>query len=91
MPLELKPSTNGSEDDYSVMHGQLQIGQIYRRTIALRAEAQWLWALNGVPECPNGLAFTGLAASLDDATAALSERWASWLASAGLTEATNLD
>ena len=87
MPLVLDPNTNGSVDDYNVLHGQLQIGQIYRRTAALRAEAQWLWALNGVPECPDGLALTGLEASLDEAVAALNARWAKWLASAGLTEA----
>jgi hypothetical protein len=87
MPLVL--NANGSVDDYNVVHGQLRIGQIYRRKAALRAEAEWLWALNGVPECPDGLAFTGHAASLDDAIAALNARWAKWLAAADLTEATN--
>jgi hypothetical protein len=87
MPLVL--NANGSVDDYNVVHGQLRIGQIYRRKAALRAEAQRLWALNGVPECPDGLAFTGHAASLDDAIAALNARWVKWLASADLTEAVN--
>jgi hypothetical protein len=50
-------------------------GQIRRRKAAIRPEAQWLWALNGVPEA-------GLAATRDEAMAALKERWAKWLASA---------
>jgi hypothetical protein len=87
MSLVLKPNAHGVADDYRVRHGELEVGQIYRRKVALRPEAQWLWALNGVPECPNGLAFTGLAGSLDEAMAALSARWAAWLASAGLTAA----
>jgi hypothetical protein len=84
MSLLLKPS--GSEDDYLVLHGELQVGQIYKRKVALRREAQWLWALNGVPQGPPGLAVTGLAATLDEATAALKERWSKWLASADLSE-----
>jgi hypothetical protein len=87
MPLVLKPNTNGSADDYNVLHGELQIGQIYKRQAALTPGTQWLWALNGVPECPEGLAFTGLAASLDEARSALNARWAKWLASASLAEA----
>jgi hypothetical protein len=51
MPLVL--NANGSVDDYNVVHGRLWIGQIYRPKAAFRAEAQWLWALNGVPECPD--------------------------------------
>src|SRR5580704_3169544 len=62
--MSLVPNANGPVDDYNVVHGQLRIGQIYRRQAALRAEAQWLWALNGAPECPDGLACTGHAASL---------------------------
>ncbi len=88
MSLVLKPNDpNGSDDDYRVLHGELQVGQIYRRKVALRPEAQWLWALNGVPQGPPDLAFTGLAASLDEALAALKERWSRWLASAELAEA----
>jgi hypothetical protein len=88
MSLVLKPNADASADDYHVLHGELRIGQIYKRKVALQAETQWLWALNGVPECPNGPAVAGLAAGLDEAMAALNERWAKWLASAGLTEAT---
>jgi hypothetical protein len=84
MSLVLKPSS--SEDTYDVLHGELQVGQIYKRKVALRPESQWVWALNGVPQGPAGLPFTGLAATLDEAAAALKERWAEWLASAKLSE-----
>ena len=87
MPLVVKPKGEESEDDYRVLHGELEVGQIYKRKISLRPEAQWLWALNGVPEGPVGLSATGLAATLDDAVAAFKERWGKWLASAGLSEA----
>jgi hypothetical protein len=87
MPLLLKPNANGAADDYRVLHAELEVGQIYKRKVALRPEAQWLWALSGVPECPNGMALTGLTASLDEALAALNACWSKWLASAGLTEA----
>ena len=50
MSIVLKPNA-AATDDYHVMHGELQIGQIYKRKAAIRPEAQWLWALNGVPEC----------------------------------------
>jgi hypothetical protein len=84
--LVVKPNEDGSADDYNVIHCELRIGQIYKRKI-LRPESQWVWVLNGLPECPNGLATTGLAASFEDAMAELKARWAKWLASAGLTEA----
>jgi hypothetical protein len=84
MSFVLKP--NGSPDAYRVLHGELQVGQIYKRKIALRPDAQWLWALNGVPQGPAGEAFTGLAATLDEAAATLTERWSKWLASAELSE-----
>jgi hypothetical protein len=87
MSLELKPSGDGSADEYLVLHGELQVGQIYKRKVALRPDTQWLWALNGIPEAPRGLGLSGLAPSLDDATAALKERWSEWLASAELSEA----
>jgi hypothetical protein len=87
VPLVLKPKGEGSEDDYRVLHGELEVGQIYKRKVALRPETQWLWALNGVPEGPLGLSVTGLAATLDEAIAAFKERWGKWLASADLSEA----
>jgi hypothetical protein len=81
----LKPNATAT-DDYHVVHGELQIGQIYKRKAAIRPETQWLWVLNGVPAVSDGLAVTGLAANLDDAMAALKERWSTWLASVELSE-----
>ena len=86
MPLELKPNEDGALDDYHVFYSALRVGQIYRRKSALRAEAQWLWVLNGVAESTEGLALSGVTASLDEAMAALNERWAKWLAWARLAE-----
>ena len=88
MSLVLKAGV-GVTDDYHVMHGELQVGQIYKRKAALRAEAQWLWALNGVPTASDAPALTGLVATLDEAMAALKERWSEWLASSELTEKVN--
>ena len=53
------------------MHGELEVGEIYKRKVALRPETAWLWALNGVPIITAGLVFTGLAATFDDAMAEL--------------------
>jgi hypothetical protein len=88
MSLVLSPKADAA-DDYHVVHGELQVGQIYKRKAAIRPEAQWLWTLNGVPEDPHGLALTGLAGTLDEAMAALKVRWAAWLASAALSEGPN--
>jgi hypothetical protein len=85
MSLVLKAGAEAT-DDYHVMHGELKVGQIYKRQAALRPEAQWLWALNGVPTDPDAPASTGLAATLHEAMAALQERWSKWLASSELTE-----
>jgi hypothetical protein len=85
MSLMPKPKADAT-DEYHVMHGELQVGQIYKRKAALRPEAQWLWALNGVPAGRDALAISGLAPTLDDALAALKERWSKWLESSELTE-----
>jgi hypothetical protein len=85
MSLVLKPNS-AAEDNYHVMHGELQVGQLYKRKAAIRPEAQWLWALNGLPSRPDGHVLTGLAATIDDAMAALKESWSKWLASAELSE-----
>ena len=85
MPLVLKAGAEAT-DDYHVMHGELKVGQIYKRKAALRPEAQWLWALNGVPAGADAPELAGVAATLDDAMAALQERWSKWLASSELTE-----
>jgi hypothetical protein len=86
MALVLRPNSEDSQEDYDVLHGELRIGRIYKRKISLQRETQWLWALNGVPETVEGLALTGVNASLEEATAALGVRWASWLAWARLKE-----
>ena len=83
--LVLKPKADAT-DNYHVMHGELQVGQIYKRKAALRPEAHWLWDLNGVPAVPAGVVLTGLAGTLDEAMAALEEGWSMWLASAELSE-----
>jgi hypothetical protein len=85
MSLVLNPKADAA-DDYNVLHGELQVGQIYKRKAAIRPESQWLWALNGVPQGPHEPAITGLAATLDEAEAALKERWTKWLASVDLWE-----
>ena len=43
MSLVLKPN-DASPGDYHVMHGELQVGQIHKRIVALRPESQWLKA-----------------------------------------------
>jgi hypothetical protein len=86
MPLALKQITDSAEEDFHVMHGELRIGQIYKRKLSLRPDSEWLWALNGLPVSADGLPLTGLSASLDEATSALGERWKSWLAWARLKE-----
>jgi hypothetical protein len=88
MSLVLDPNADASANDYQVLHGQLRVGRIYKRKVTLISGSEWMWALNGVPEGPRGLAITGLAASLDEAMAALKDRWAEWLAAAELTEST---
>jgi hypothetical protein len=88
MSLVLDANADASADDYQVLHGQLLVGRIYKRKVTLIPGSEWMWALNGVPEGPCGLAITGLAASLDEAMAALKGRWAEWLAAAELTEST---
>ena len=85
--MSLTPQPNpDAPDDYDVMHGALQVGRIYKRKLTLKPESQWLWALNGVPVGPPGQTFTGPAVTLDEALAALKERWDKWLAWADLSE-----
>jgi hypothetical protein len=84
MDVSLKPTEQGSAEDFHVMHGELRIGQIYKRKVSLRPDAQWLWALNGLPMSIDDLPLTGLSASLEEATIAIGERWMNWLAWAQL-------
>jgi hypothetical protein len=87
MSLVLKQHNADDPDQYHVMHGELEVGEIYKRKVSLRPETAWLWALNGVPVGSAGLAFTGLAATLDDAMGGLRESWSRWLSSAELLQA----
>jgi hypothetical protein len=57
-----------------------------KRKISLRADPEWLWALNSLSVSADGLPLTSLSASLDEASSALGERWKSWLAWARLKE-----
>ena len=75
-----------SLDEHDVFHGQLLIGNIYKRKAALRPEAQWLWALNGVSGGPSDLSISGSAAELEQALAGLAEQWQKWLEWAKLKE-----
>jgi hypothetical protein len=86
MALTLKLIADSSAEDFHVMHGELRIGQIYKRKVSLRPDAQWLWALNGLPVSIDDLPLTGLSASLEEATIAIGERWRNWLAWARLKE-----
>jgi len=82
MALKLQPN-DASPDDHCVMHGDLQVGQIYKRKAPLRPESQWVWALNGLPaDSP----ISASAATLDEAMAGLEARWKQWLAWANLAE-----
>jgi hypothetical protein len=90
MSLVLNANADAAADDYQVLHGQLLVGQIYKRKVTLRPDSEWLWALNGVPEGASGAGITGLAGTLDEAMEALKKRWAKWLTSAALSEAEQL-
>jgi hypothetical protein len=63
----LRPINENNLDDYDVMHAGLRVGHIYKRQAAHRAETQWLWALNGVPDGPAGLRIRGMAQTRDEA------------------------
>jgi hypothetical protein len=73
MCLMLNPIAD-APDHYHVFRGDLQVGEIYKRKGAIRPEAQWLWALIGMPKDSDGQAFAGLAATREEAMAALKER-----------------
>jgi hypothetical protein len=83
MPLLIQPNPL-SPNDHQVMHGEWQIGQI---SPAMSGGARFIWALNGVPGgTPTGIRLAGVAATLDEAEAALRESWEQWLATAGLSD-----
>ena len=85
MPLEQQQNLDGP-GDFNIMHGELLVGRIYKRAGTSSIGAEWLWALNGVPEGPPQQSITGLAATRDEALSALTERWSKWLEWAHLAE-----
>jgi hypothetical protein len=82
----MQTNLDGGPGDLNVTHGGLLVGRLYKRSETSAVGAEWLWSLNGVPEGPVGLAFTGLAATRDEALTALTERWSKWLDWAKLGE-----
>jgi hypothetical protein len=72
--------------DHLVMSGGLRVGRIYKREGASRADAQWLSALNGISIGCEAARQAGIAATLEQAQAALKENWDKWLAWADLRE-----
>jgi len=86
MPLTLQASIDGNPGDFTLLHGGLLVGRLYKRSGTSTLGAEWLWSLNGVPEGPLGVPLTGLAGTRDEAVTALSERWAKWLEWANLVE-----
>jgi hypothetical protein len=84
MPLLVIPNPM-SPNDHQVMHGEWKVGQI---NPALSGGARWLWALSGVPGgTPTEIRLAGVAATLDEAEAALTQSWEQWLAWADLSDA----
>jgi hypothetical protein len=86
MTLTLQANMDGEPGDFKLLHGGLLVGRLYKRSASLSVGAEWLWSLNGVPEGPAGVDFTGLAATQEDAVRALTERWVKWLEWANLME-----
>jgi hypothetical protein len=84
MPLLIIPNPL-SPNDHRVMHGEWQVGQIKP---ALSGATRWLWALNGVPGgTPTEIRVAGVATTLDEAEAALTQSWEEWLTWASLSDA----
>src|ERR1700704_356923 len=86
MPLALMRNFEAPQDatDYYLMSGDLRVGRIYERQGTQGLE--FLWALNGVFGGPHELRVAGMAATFDQAQAALQENWEKWLAWAKLQE-----
>ena len=70
-----------SPDKYEVMHGEWQIGQIYKRSFLYAADEQWIWAFDGVPAggLKQGICLAGNAGTREEAEVALKESWQQWL------------
>jgi len=91
MPLAFPSNPDSAparrKTDRLVMNGELQVGRIYKRDAASEAQAQWLWAINGVQRAGSHvMRVAGIATSLDQAKAELQENWEKWLAWANLRE-----
>jgi hypothetical protein len=88
MSLTRRSGTDASArpDDYLLMHGRLPVGRICRRHSAFRADANWLWTLNGVIGGPDTLCRAGTSASPETAEAQVNENWSRWLQWAKLSE-----
>src|SRR6266568_2435351 len=91
MPLALHPNPASAparrKTDHLVMHGQLEIGRIYKRDTPDKSDSQWLWAINGVPRAaPGVMRVAGIAPSFEQAKAELQDNWEQWLAWADLQE-----
>jgi|HubBroStandDraft_5_1064220.scaffolds.fasta_scaffold474534_1 hypothetical protein len=89
MDLTLTPNTEVSTApgvttfDFNVMHGQLRVGRI-RREAALKPESRWIWVVS-VYDGPDVMRRSGMAATIEEAQAALEDSWQQWLAWAGLS------
>jgi hypothetical protein len=90
MDLTVIPNTEASTVpgitpvDLSVMHGQLRVGRI--RSDGTRTPgAKFIWILSTY-DSPDGMRRSGVAATIEDARAALKDSWQQWLAWAGLSE-----
>jgi hypothetical protein len=49
MALRLRSSTEGSLDDFLVMHGDLKVGRIGKQKLCFTSNTQWYWTVNGIP------------------------------------------
>jgi hypothetical protein len=86
MPLALMRNFEAPQDatDYYLTSGDLRVGRIYERQGTQGLE--FLWALNGVFGGPHEMRVAGMAATFDQAQAALQGNWEKWLAWAKLQE-----
>jgi predicted RNase H-like HicB family nuclease len=90
MDLMVIPNTDASgmpgmpPFDLNVMHGRLRVGRI-RRESALSPPSQWIWVVS-VYDGPEAMHRSGMAATVEEAQAALKDNWQQWLVWAGLIE-----
>jgi hypothetical protein len=90
MDLTVMPNTEASglpgmlPFDLNVMHGRLRVGRI-RRESTLGSASQWVWVVS-VYNGPDAMRRSGMAATVEEAQAALKDDWRQWHAWAGLLE-----